>query len=126
VRAIDLALEVLGRFHDRGVTAEQLASAKAYVKGLYPARTLETIGQLAALVGELEMYGLPREEVDQYFERIDAVTLEQANEAIRKYYQRANLAFIILGPAAKIRDTVRKYSSEFTEIAIKDAGWGSQ
>jgi predicted Zn-dependent peptidase len=124
VRAIDLALEVLGRFHEQGVTAEQLDSAKAYVKGLYPTQTLETIAQLALIVGELEMYGLPREEVDQYFERIDAVTLEQTNEAVRKYYRRQNLTFVILGSAAKIREAMRKYDSDFTEIAIKDAGWG--
>ena len=50
-QAIDMALDVLKRLNEKGITAEQLASAKAYVKGLYPTRHLETIDQLAAEIG---------------------------------------------------------------------------
>ena len=58
-QAIDLALDALQRLNEKGITAEQLASAKAYVKGLYPTRRLETIDQLAnALIGESGIVGL--------------------------------------------------------------------
>ncbi len=70
-QAIDMALDVLRRLNEKGITAEQLASAKAYVKGLYPTRRLETMDQLPALIGEIEVYGLGRDEVDGYFARID-------------------------------------------------------
>ncbi|MGD0137122.1 MAG: pitrilysin family protein, partial [Bryobacteraceae bacterium] len=62
-QAIDMALEVLKRFNEKGIAADQLASAKAYVKGLYPTRRLETMDQLASLIGEIELYGLGRDEV---------------------------------------------------------------
>jgi predicted Zn-dependent peptidase len=124
-QAIDMALDVLKRLNEKGITAEQLASAKAYVKGLYPTRHLETIDQLAAEIGEIELYGLGRDAVDGYFSRIDATTLEQANAAIRKYYHHDNLTFVILGAADKIRESVKKYHPRVTELSVKDAGWGT-
>jgi predicted Zn-dependent peptidase len=125
VQAIDMALDVLKRLNEKGITAEQLASAKAYVKGLYPTRHLETIDQLATEIGEIELYGLGRDAVDGYFNRIDAITLDQANAAIRKYYRSDNLTFVILGAADKIREPVKKYHPEMTEIPVKSAGWGA-
>jgi zinc protease len=123
-QAIDMALDVLKRLNEKGITAEQLASAKAYVKGLYPTGHLETIDQLATEIGDIELYGLGRDAVDGYFSRIDAITLEQANAAIGRYYRHDNLTFVILGAADKIRESVKKYHPQTTEVSIKDAGWG--
>ena len=123
-RAIDLALDVLKRLNDKGITADQLASAKAYVKGLYPTRRLETIDQLANALSDLELWGEGREEIDGYFSRIDGVTLESVNAAVKKYYRTDNLTFVLLGAADKIRDSVTKYDPHFTELAARDAGWG--
>jgi predicted Zn-dependent peptidase len=122
-QAIDMALDVLKRLNEEGITAEQLESAKAYVKGLYPTRWLETMDQLAALIGEIELYGLGRDEVDGYFARIDSITLDQANATIKKYYQTADLTFVILGAADKIREQVKKYDPHATEVSIRAAGW---
>ena len=122
-QAIDMALDVLKRLNEKGITAEQLASAKAYVKGLYPTRRLETMDQLAALIGEIELYGLGRDEVDGYFSRIDAITLDQANATIKKYYKTDDLTFVILGAADKIREQVKKYDPHAKEVSIRAAGW---
>lgn len=124
-QAIDMALDVLKRLNERGITAAQLASAKAYVKGLYPTRRLETMDQLAALIGEIELYGLGRDEVDGYFGRIDAITLDQANATIKKYYKTDDLSFVILGAADKIREQVKKYDPHLREVSIKTEGWGN-
>ena len=121
-KAIDLALEVLKRLRDRGITAEQLASAKAYVKGTYPPQHLQTADQVANILAEMELYGLGRDEVDEYFQRIDAVTLEQANAVIRKYYGSENLTFVLLGNAAKIREAAGKFG-KVTEKTVRQAGW---
>jgi zinc protease len=123
-QAMDMALDVLKRLNEKGISAEQLASAKAYVKGLYPTRRLETMDQLAALIGEIELYGLGRDEVDGYFGRIDAITLDGANAAIKKYYRTDDLTFMVLGAADKIREQVKKYDPHATEVSIKTAGWG--
>lgn len=124
-QAIDMALDVLRRLNEKGITAEQLASAKAYVKGLYPTSRLETMDQLAALIGEIELYGLGRDEVDGYFARIDNITLDQANAIIKKYYKTDDLTFVVLGSADKIREQMKKYDPHGTEVSIKTSGWGN-
>ena len=120
------ALDILKQLHDKGVTAEQLASAKAYLKGLYPTRRLETIDQLANELGEMELYGEGRDEVDGYFSRIDAVTLADANAAAKKYYRTDGLTMVLFGAADKIRDAVKKYDPHPTELSAKDVGWGEK
>ena len=58
-------------------------------------------------------------------ERIDAVTLDQANAAARKYFRTDGLSFVVLGNASKIRDNVKKYADQRVEVEIKDAGFGA-
>src|SRR6266853_981273 len=72
-QAIDLALQVLAKLHKDGVTPEQLASAKAYMKGQFPP-SIETSGQLARRIAAHEFYGLDDDEINQMEARIDAVT----------------------------------------------------
>jgi zinc protease len=124
VQAIDLALELLKRLDEKGITAEQLASAKAYVKGIFPTTRLETIDQLANVMTEIELYGLERAEIDEYFAKIDGVTLEEANATARKYYRSEALTMVLVGPAEKIRDAVRKYDANLTVIPITAPGFG--
>jgi zinc protease len=123
-KAIDLALELLQRLRDKGLTAEQLASAKAYVKGIFPTERLETADQVATVLGDLELFGLNRGEVDDLFARIDAVTLEQANQAARKYFGSSTLTFVLVGNGAKIREAAKKYAPDFQEAPITKPGFG--
>ncbi len=122
-QAIDMALSVLKRIREQGITAEQLASAKAYIKGIYPTQRLETADQLATVIGELELFGLGRDEVDQLFSRIDAVTVAQANDIVRRYYRTDNLTFVVLGNAAKIRPAVTAYAPRVIERSVRQPGW---
>ena len=126
VQAMDMALEVLKRFREKGISAEQLASAKAYLKGTYPTDHLETSDQLAATLGEIELFGLTRAEVDDLFARIDAVTLEQANRMARKYFGAGDLVFTLVGNAAQIREGVKKYAPRMREIPIARPGYEVQ
>lgn len=123
-KAMDMALDVLKQLNEKGISAEQLASVKAYVKGLYPTQNLETPDQLANMLGDIEVFGLNKGEVDDLFSRIDAVTLEQANRVAKKYYGQGNLTFVVLGNASKIRDMVKKYSPVVREVKASDPGWG--
>lgn len=124
-KAIDLALDVLKRLNEKGITAAQLASVKAYIKGTYPTQTLETPDQLANVLGDMEIFGLNRGEVDDLFSRIDAVTLEGANAAAKKWYKPENLTFVVLGNASKIRESVKKYAPQMNEVSIKSPGFGT-
>jgi len=118
-----MALAVLKRLHDQGITAEQLASVKAYVKGTYPPQHVQTADQMATLLGEMELFGLGRDEVDQFFARVDAVTLAQANDVVKRYYRTENLTFVLLGNASQVRAVAAKYGPKVVERTTKDAGW---
>ena len=122
-KAIDTALALLKKFNEKGITAEQLESAKAYIKGEYPPRNLETTGQLAAILNDIEVNGLNRGEVDDFFSGIDSVNVDQANEAARKYYSPASLTFTVLGNAAKIKPFVAKYAPKVVEVEWKAPGF---
>ena len=121
-KAVDLALTLLRRFREKGVTAEQLASAKQYLKGTYPTERLETADQLVDTLSEIELFDLNRSEVDDLFSRIDAVTLERANEVIRKHYDSAGLTFLLLGNAAKFKDELKRYGTEIVSVPISRPG----
>ena len=60
--------------------------------------------------------------MDDLFSRIDAVTLEGANEIIRKHYESAGLTFLLLGNAAKFRDDLKKYGTEIVTAPISQPG----
>jgi zinc protease len=124
-KAIDMALDVLKQLADKGLTADQLSSSKAYMKGTFPPQRLETTDQLATVLGDLDIYHLGKGDIDDLFSRIDAVTLEDANAIARKYYQSNNLTFVLIGNAAKIRDSVKKYAPNMTEISISKPGFSA-
>ena len=125
-KAIDVALTILKKLNQQGITAEQLKSVKTYVKGTYPPQHLETADQVASVLGDIELYGLNRGEVDDLFSKVDAVTLERANSAARKYFQPGNLVFVLIGKASEIRDTAKKYSSQVVESTIAQPGFWAE
>jgi predicted Zn-dependent peptidase len=119
-QAIDLALEVLKRLREKGVDAEQLASAKAYVKGGTPTQLVETNDQLADLLAEFEVTGQTREEVDGLFARIDAVTVADARRVIDTYYRTDNLTFVLIGKKEAVGALAKKYAANpvFVELRV--------
>jgi zinc protease len=121
-QAIDLALQVLAKLHKEGVTAEQLASAKAYIKGQFPP-TMETSAQLARRIASNEFYGLGDDEINQLEARIDAVTPAIAKQVIQKHFPEDNLAFMLIGKASEIGPAVQKYAPQQDSRKISEPGF---
>lgn len=121
-KAIDMALEVLKKLHTDGVTAEQLASAKSYIKGQFPP-SLETSGQLARVIARHEFMGLDDSEVNQLDQRIDAVTPEAAKRIIAKHFPLENLTFVLIGKSAEIAPVAKKYAEKQDAKEISAPGF---
>jgi zinc protease len=121
-QALDLALQVLQKLHKEGVTPEQLASAKSYIKGQFPP-TLETSGQLARHIATDEFYGFDDSEVNQLEARIDAVTPETARQVIQRHFPLDNLVFVLIGKASAIGPAVQKYAEKQDARPISDPGF---
>jgi len=121
-KAIDLALEVLKKLHTSGLTAEQLSSAKSYLKGQFPPM-IETSGQLARLIVRHEFLGLDDNEVNQFEQRIDGVTPEMAKQVIAEHFPLENLAFVLVGRSSEIAPMVKKYAEKQDAKEISAAGF---
>jgi zinc protease len=122
VQAIDLALQVLQRLHKQGITAEQLASAKSYLKGQFPPG-LETSKQLAQLIATYEFYGMDDREINGLEARIDAVTPAIANQAIAKHFPEDGLVFTLIGKSSEIGPAVKKYAEKQDFRVVSDPGF---
>jgi predicted Zn-dependent peptidase len=120
--AIDLALQVLAKLHKDGVTAEQLKSAKSYIKGQFPPN-IETSRQLAQIIATHEFYGVGDDEVNQLEARVDAVTPEMARQVIQKHFPADNLVFVLIGKASAIRTAVQKYAEKQDLRSIDQPGF---
>ncbi len=121
-KALDLTLEILKRLHEKGVTAAELTSAKNYLKGQFPPR-LETTDQIAAQLAQLAFYGLDEREVNDYYARIDSMSLTDARRVIRDYFPLDNLVFVLVGKRSEIEGVVRKYAPVVDHKSITQPGF---
>ena len=62
-------------------------------------------------------YGLNDSYINDFEKNIDAMTIEEANEIIAKYFPQDNLQFVLIGKASEIKDAVSKYG-KITEKSI--------
>ena len=86
---------------------------------------LETSDQLARELIRLDVkLGHHRSEIDDLFQRIDAVTLAQANAVVKKYYRTEGLTFVLIGDAAKIRSQLSSSRPKVREVGIAKPGFG--
>ncbi|MBI4851955.1 MAG: insulinase family protein [Acidobacteria bacterium] len=122
-QAIDLALEILNRLHEKGITEEQLKSTKAYIKGQFAPDTIEVSSQLAAVLTDIESSGLDEKEINEFFAKIDAFTLADAQRIIKQYFPKENLVFVLIGKSQEISNLVKKYAPQVDTKQISQDGF---
>lgn len=121
-KAIDLTLDILKRLHEKGITEDELKSAKTYIKGQFPPR-IETSDQIAALIAELEFYGLNESEINNYYAKIDSMTMADAGRVIKQYFPLENLTFVLIGKAEVIQNIAKKYAAKLDTKTISQPGF---
>jgi zinc protease len=118
-RAIDLALDVLGRFRREGMDDTVLASTQAYVLGQFPPK-LETSAQLAMKLSELAFYGLDARDVDDFSSEVMSTRRGRIREVIQRVLPAPeNLTLVLIGKASAIREAVRSYGP-VTEMKLSE------
>jgi zinc protease len=119
VKAIDLALVTLDGLHQGGIDATQLESGRNYVAGQYPTR-LETAAHWAATLLDLEVFGLDRSYIENYGPSLARVSLGDIATVVGEAFPKSgDLRLVVIGDAAKIRDSLRKYG-ELAEMKLTD------
>lgn len=119
VEAIDMSLGVLGQLRDDGIDEDTLESAQNYILGQFPPG-LETAAQIGAQLASLEAYGLDAAYINSYGADIMAVDLAAIESVVEAVYPTSeNLAFVLIGDAELIRESVSQYG-EVTEVLITE------
>jgi zinc protease len=117
--AIDLALQVYDSLHMSGIDAKTLASAEQYVKGQFPPR-YETSGDLAGFLLDMHVYGFDKSLINDFQQKVDALTLERANDLIQQYFPSTNLQFVLIGKASVIREKAAHYGDLMEKEILED------
>lgn len=121
-QALDMTLDILKQLHGTGVSDEDLKSAKSYIRGQFPP-TLETANQLAGYMTEVEFFGLPKDELTQYFRKLDGMDTAAAARIIRQYYPREDLVFTLVGKSSEIGKVAAKYAPKVENKSITQPGF---
>jgi predicted Zn-dependent peptidase len=119
--ALDLALKTYQRLWEKGIDAATLESAKAYVKGQFPPR-FETSVALSALLGEMFVSDVGREQIDNFMKDVDSLNPARAKLLVDKHFPRENLQMVLIGQAGAIRKIAAKYG-DVTELEIGADGF---
>jgi predicted Zn-dependent peptidase len=121
-RALDLTLETLKRLHEKGISEEELKSAKAYVKGQFPPE-IESSDQLAGILTELTFHGLDEREINSYYAKVDGATMADVTRVIKQYFPLDNMVFVLVGKAAEIESMAKTYAPVVDRKAIGAVGF---
>jgi zinc protease len=95
-RAIQSATGVLRDYVTKGMREDELADEKSAAIGSFKV-SLATNAGLADALWNAEFYKLGTDYVDRYPQLIEAVTREEVNAAIRKYFRPDHLTVVIAG-----------------------------
>lgn len=117
--AIDVVLEEVTRFREKGASTEEWKKAQNYIAGSF-ARSLQAPEALAARITDIEFYGFPRDYVETYIQKVKAVTLGDVHRVAQKYFLVDDLLLVLVTPAQTSRPVVEKYGP-VSVVPLKDA-----
>ncbi|MDX2484200.1 MAG: pitrilysin family protein [Pseudodonghicola sp.] len=87
-----------------GVTQEELDRAKTYLTGAYPLR-FDGNGQIASILVGMQMDDLPIDYITTRNDRVNAVTLEDANRVAAELLKPDQLRFVVVGQPEGLAST---------------------
>lgn len=95
-KAIGSALSVLRDYVTNGIRPDELEDEKSSAIGSFKV-SLSTNAGLAEALWNAEFYRLGTDYIDRFPQLIQAVTVEEVNDAIRKYFRPDHLTVVIAG-----------------------------
>lgn len=94
--AIEVIKEEWAKISEQGVTEQELEEAKTYLTGAYPLR-FDGNGPIATILVGMQLGGLPIDYIATRNDRVNAVTLEEVREVVKKIYRPEDLRFVVVG-----------------------------
>jgi zinc protease len=96
-QALKVAMDVVAKFREQGVTEEELSSAKAYACGVFSIARQDFSAE-ARIAAQYEVWGLGVGMIAQFPERIQAVTQQQVLDSARRHLDLAHPLIAIIRP----------------------------
>jgi zinc protease len=104
---VALELELLTTFVEKGITARELGFIKKYLARSY-AFEVDTASKRVHQALDVELLGLPADYYSGHVAHVEAVTLETANEAVRRRIDPNDLLIVVVGTAADLLADIEK------------------
>ncbi|HEX7118454.1 MAG TPA: pitrilysin family protein [Longimicrobiales bacterium] len=104
--ALAVVVEQIRRIREEPVPAEELERARNFVALGLP-RQLETSGQIARTIADIELYGLGDDYLSRFVDRVRAVTAEDVRRVAREHLDPDHLALVVVGDRASIEGPLR-------------------
>lgn len=95
-RGLESTQKQISMWLEKGVTEEELRSKKTTITGVYKV-ALSTTGGVAGQLLSLAQRNIKMDFLDQYPDKINALTLDEVNGAIKKYIKPENLHIVVAG-----------------------------
>ena len=95
--AIAGTISLLKEIQQKGVTSSEVAAAKRSITSEYPVGLADP-SSLAQTILNNEVYGLGSSELRNFVSKIEAVTIDQVNQAAKELLHPENLVVVTAGP----------------------------
>jgi zinc protease len=115
VEVVGVALDVLRGMQKEPVPGDELASAKTYITGAFPL-TIETPDGIANQVLEAMKFGLGKEYIETYNDKIQAVTAADVLKFSQTRIEPNRMVIVLAGNASAFREALKKQYGDFREI----------
>lgn len=102
--AVEVIKAEWAKIAEQGITEEELQATKTYLTGAYPLR-FDGNGPLATIMVNMQLIGLPSDYPKTRNDKVNAVTLEDANRVAKALFRPENLRFVIVGQPEGVAST---------------------
>jgi zinc protease len=101
----------LERIRSERVSEKEINDAKSYLTGVFPIRLETQEGMIDQLV-QIKMLGLPDDYLQNYRDRVQAVTIDEVKTVAARYVKPDEAAIVVVGDGIKVYDQIAPYCSD--------------
>lgn len=116
---VKVFLDEFARLGREPIAADALAKRRLFLAGA-TARSLETSGGFAGLVGNLLQQGVAPQEALSFAQRLDAADAGAVSAAAARYAAPDKVTLVVVGNAAQFLDKLKALRSDVTVIKAND------
>jgi zinc protease len=121
-----LIVDEIWRLQRQRVQQRELADAQAYLTGSFPL-TIETPGAIALQVLNAVFYGLDLEELQNYRDRVNAITPEDIQRVAQQYLHPDRLSIVLVGDSSVFgKDLAGAGFDQIERIPLSELDFTSQ